>query len=214
MEWFLINVLSPLLLPIFVIIVLAVLCDAKPDPFVKIYLDVCQNIWAALWKILLQAGRACIAILLRVIKCLWHCLLRGANGGQSGEPCSCDDAPKPPPGRPKRKTPPKTPPASAIGFSALDASAVDSNRARSAKSGFAERGFADPGFAGPRFAEPGFAELGFAESDGVETRSGGWVPEDGSERCDSKSVPNYWRVWLEPPKRGPSFHRPHRKCKD
>jgi hypothetical protein len=94
MEWFLQHVLTPLLLPIFVIVVLGLLCDVKPDPFIKLYLDIMQTIFTAIFKALAQGLKLLANFLCRVFRCVFECA------------CGvCEKPPKRSSDPPKRTTP-------------------------------------------------------------------------------------------------------------
>lgn len=68
MEWFLIHVLSPLLLPIFVLAVLCFVCDVKPDTFIKLYLDILQKCFEVtirlLWQVLVKVWEVLVCVLI------------------------------------------------------------------------------------------------------------------------------------------------------
>lgn len=109
MEWFLVNVLSPLLLPIFVMLILGLMCDAKPDLFIKMYIELVQTICLAVYKALVLVVTAVCKFVWQFARCFWQCMCIAASGkpccGETSSPCEST----PPPEKPKRRTPkPKT----------------------------------------------------------------------------------------------------------
>lgn len=123
MEWFLINVLSPLLLPIFLIAIIGLICDIKPDVFIKIYIDIVQSILIAVFRGVWQILKICFDFLCRFITCVMQCFcssMQGKTGSSSRcKPCgssdkstdsggSVDDG-KPAPGKKTPGRKPKTP---------------------------------------------------------------------------------------------------------
>ena len=108
MEWFLVQILSPLLLPIFIMIVLGLLCDVKPDPYIKIYLDIVQTVLVAIFKALVQVLKTVGIFLCRAAQCIFRCLSCAATGQSccGDTPCTCDKKPAPD-GPPKKKPPSK-----------------------------------------------------------------------------------------------------------
>lgn len=97
MEWFLINVVSPLLLPIFVIVVLCLIVDVKPDFFIKIYVDIVRTVVVAVFNACLRALKAIVGFLYNLLKCLFQCVLCALDLSSCGE--DKKPAPKPPPRR-------------------------------------------------------------------------------------------------------------------
>ncbi len=108
MEWFLINILSPLLLPIFLIAVIGLLCDIKPDAFIKIYIDILQTAVLAVFRCLLQVSKICFDFLCRFFKCLVQCLCCAAQA-KSDTAGRCKPCPPEKPSDPDSEgtTPPK-----------------------------------------------------------------------------------------------------------
>ncbi len=92
MEWFLTHVLSPLLLPIFVLVVLCIICDVKPDTFVKLYLDILQKFFELSIRLLWQA----LVKIWQILVCVLLCI------GSSGQ--DCGKAPRKKTGVKKRQT--------------------------------------------------------------------------------------------------------------
>jgi hypothetical protein len=105
MDWFLVNVLSPLLLPIFVMLILGLMCDAKPDMFVKLYIELVQNAFLLLYKVLIAVVSAIAKFLWQFAKCVWQCMSLAAKGKSCCVETTCSCEPAPPPEKPKRRTP-------------------------------------------------------------------------------------------------------------
>lgn len=103
MEWFLINIVSPLLLPVFLIVVLGFICDTKPDAFIKIYLDIVQKLFELAFKLCLQGLKLLGEFLKNASRCLCRvieCLAQGC-----APDCACGKTPAPRAPR-KKKAPP------------------------------------------------------------------------------------------------------------
>lgn len=105
MDWFLVNVLSPLLLPIFVMLILGLMCDAKPDMFVKLYIELVQNAFLLLYKVLIAVVSAIAKFLWQFAKCVWQCMSLAAKSKSCCVETTCSCEPAPPPEKPKRRTP-------------------------------------------------------------------------------------------------------------
>ncbi len=110
MEWFLINVLTPLLLPIFLIAIIGFIADVKPDAFIKIYIDIIQNILVAVFRCIWQVLKICFEFLWRLCKCFLQCMCcaletKGGTGKSGSTPCKpCDSADK---SKPDKSSPEK-----------------------------------------------------------------------------------------------------------
>lgn len=113
MEWFLINVLSPLLLPIFLIAIIGLISDVKPDVFFKIYIDILQTVIVAIVRAVLQVAKVCFDFLFRFLSCIFQCICCSIQPKTSSrcKPCgTTDEKPAPEKKQPGRKPKsPKTP---------------------------------------------------------------------------------------------------------
>ena len=70
-EWILINIISALFLPIFLLMILAALAGAKPDGIVKIFLDFVKDLVYLAWGI----ARGILSLAIRICRCVLLSLL-------------------------------------------------------------------------------------------------------------------------------------------